>query len=187
MNSPFFQVYLGLGSNVGNREELLIQAVNLLHQIPEVFVIRSSAIYETEPVGYTEQAPFLNTVIEIKTSLSASELLVHTQRIEAELGRIRTFRWGPRTLDIDILLYENSWIHNGELQIPHPRMTERAFVLIPLAEIAPEAQIPYREGEGLRFLRVMDALAHVDGKEGVRKQKVFPWEYMNVDEKVENS
>lgn len=176
MDKQRTKAFLGLGSNMGEREKLLVQAVNLINQTPGIRVLQSSFIYETDPVGYTEQDAFLNIVIKIETSLCAAELLSRTQEVEAELGRVRTIRWGPRTLDIDILLYGNEWLNDGDLQIPHPRMTERAFVLVPLAEIAPEVQIPYKAGGEVEFLHISDALAKVDGKEGVRKWNTLDWE-----------
>lgn len=101
-----------------------------------------SSIYETAPVGYTDQADFLNVVISVATELDAHELLEACQGIEHELGRVRDIRWGPRTVDIDILLYNNDNIETESLIVPHPRMHERAFVLIPLLEIAPAVVHP---------------------------------------------
>lgn len=163
---------------MGDREELLLRAVRMIDRMPGVRVRRSSSLYETDPVGYTEQASFLNLALHIETSLAPAELLLHMQEIEAELGRERIIRWGPRTLDIDILLYGTEWIQQEGLQIPHPRMTERAFVLVPLTEIAPAALIPYRRGAKTEFLSVAAALAEVKDEEGVRRWKAFRWEHM---------
>ena len=127
--------YLGLGSNLGDREDNLRGAVALLRQ--GVSLIALSAVYETEPWGYTSQPTFLNLVCAVETGLSPQELLELAQGVEGELERVPTFRYGPRTMDVDILLYGDEVIATPELRIPHPRLWERAFVLVPLAEIAP--------------------------------------------------
>ncbi|WP_172373631.1 2-amino-4-hydroxy-6-hydroxymethyldihydropteridine diphosphokinase [Sporosarcina jiandibaonis] len=138
MNSAF----ISIGSNIGERLLHLKGAVHALHSHGGVSVLSVSSVYETAPVGYTDQADFLNIVIEVRTSLDAYDLLIVCQEIEQELGRVRTVRWGPRIVDLDILLYNNDNIKAENLIIPHPRMHERAFVLIPLLEIAPEAVHP---------------------------------------------
>lgn len=135
-------VYLGLGGNVGDPHYYLRRAIALLAAQPAIKVERVSPFLETEPVGYLEQANFLNGVVQITTSLTPQELLTATQSIENKLGRVRTVRWGPRTIDIDILLYGELILASADLTIPHPRMLERAFVLQPLAMIAPELRIP---------------------------------------------
>ena len=127
--------YLGLGSNLGDREDNLRKAVSLLRQ--QVSLIALSSVYETEPWGYTAQPNFLNLVCAVETGLSPQKLLELAQGVERDLGRIPTFRYGPRTMDVDILLYGDEVIETPELQIPHPRFSERAFALVPLAEIAP--------------------------------------------------
>jgi 2-amino-4-hydroxy-6-hydroxymethyldihydropteridine diphosphokinase len=129
--------YLGLGSNIGDRERLLRQAVAYIDRVPEIAVVHCSSIYETEPVGYTNQSAFLNAVIRIKTRLSPTDLLASCMDIEQQLQRERLVKWGPRTIDIDILLYDDLQISTPVLSIPHPLMGERFFVLIPLAEINP--------------------------------------------------
>lgn len=129
--------YLSIGSNIGNRLTYLIDAVRALHSFNRTSVLKISSVYETVPVGYTEQANFLNIVIQIETALSPPELLAVCQGIEIELGRVRDIRWGPRTVDLDILLFNQADIEVETLTVPHPRMHERAFVLIPLLEIAP--------------------------------------------------
>ncbi|KAA0941077.1 2-amino-4-hydroxy-6-hydroxymethyldihydropteridine diphosphokinase [Sporosarcina sp. ANT_H38] len=126
-----------MGSNIGDRLNHLKEAVRALHSHEGTTVAAVSSIYETEPVGFTDQADFLNMVVCVETSLEAQELLGFCQKIEQELGRIRDIRWGPRTVDLDILLYNNDNIETENLIVPHPRMRERAFVLIPLLEIAP--------------------------------------------------
>ena len=116
----------------------LKNAVRELHSHESVVVLSVSSVYETSPVGYTNQEDFLNIVIEVETTLDAYNLLTVCQETEHELGRVRTIRWGPRKVDLDILLFNNDTIKTENLIIPHPRMQERAFVLIPLLEIAPD-------------------------------------------------
>ena len=133
-------IYLSLGSNLADREANLSQAIAQLP--PAVRVLRVSPIYETEPVDYAAQPWFLNLVVEAETSLSPADLLAHTTAIEQGLGRIRTTPQGPRTIDIDILLYGDVVVQTGNLQIPHPRMPQRRFVLAPLADLAPNLRHP---------------------------------------------
>lgn len=134
--------YLSMGSNIGNRLEHLQLAVRQLNEHPSITVRKISSVYETEPVGLTEQAKFLNIAVELETSLEAIELLHACQSIENKLGRMRKIRWGPRTVDLDILLYNEEQIQLEDLIVPHLRMQERAFVLVPLVEIAKEAKNP---------------------------------------------
>lgn len=129
--------YLSIGSNIGDRLLHLTEAVRALHSHEGLTVTSVSSIYETAPVGFTDQADFLNMVVCVEAGLAAQELLDVCQKIEHGLGRIRDIRWGPRTADLDILLYNNDSIETESLVVPHPRMHERAFVLIPLLEIAP--------------------------------------------------
>ncbi|MCQ9292212.1 2-amino-4-hydroxy-6-hydroxymethyldihydropteridine diphosphokinase [Staphylococcus hyicus] len=129
-------VYLGLGSNIGDREQQLQSAVERLDQVTGIHVQHTSSMYETKPVGYVEQPDFLNVCLHIKTTLSPEALLHQCLRIEKELHRVREVRWGPRTIDIDVLLYGDEIIESEQLIVPHPRMTARAFVMIPLNEIA---------------------------------------------------
>lgn len=130
------KAYLGLGSNIGDRAHQLQQAIRIIDQYQYIDVTSISPIYETEPVGYTDQPQFLNLCIEIETTLNPQELLKRCLETEEALHRVRKIRWGPRTLDVDVLLYGNEIIEEDNLIIPHPRMTERAFVLIPLNDIA---------------------------------------------------
>lgn len=130
------QAYLGLGSNIGDRKQQLLKAIDLIGNIKGIKVTKQSSIYETAPIGYTDQPNFLNLCLEIETELSPQQLLKHCLDIEQQLHRVREIRWGPRTLDIDILLYSDNIIETDNLSIPHPRMQERAFVLIPLNDIA---------------------------------------------------
>ncbi|UMT81083.1 2-amino-4-hydroxy-6-hydroxymethyldihydropteridine diphosphokinase [Staphylococcus roterodami] len=136
------QAYLGLGSNIGDRENQLNEAIKMLSAYEGINVSKVSSIYETAPVGYTEQPNFLNLCIEIETTLSVSELLERCLEAEARLHRVRKERWGPRTIDVDILLYGNEIAELPNLSVPHPRMNERAFVLIPLNDIATDVIEP---------------------------------------------
>ena len=133
-------VYLALGSNLGDRRGHLAAALQRLHDIMEIDTVSST--YETEPVGYLEQPKFLNIAVAGTTRLAPEELLQRAKEIEAALGRQATFRNGPRPIDIDIIFYADRRLNSEHLTIPHPRMAERAFVLAPLAEIAPEAVDP---------------------------------------------
>lgn len=134
-------VYLGLGSNMGDREALLRSALQKLES-QDLRLRRVSGFYETEPVGLREQAWFLNLVAEFETELMPRQLLHRAQRVERELGRKRTVANGPRTVDVDLLLYGNSVIRCEELVVPHPRYHERRFVLAPLAELNPGLRDP---------------------------------------------
>ena len=130
------KAYLGLVSNIGNRELQLNEAIKILHAYQGIQVTQVSHIYETEPVGYTNQPKFLNLCIEIETELNLQSLLKCCLTTEQQLHRKREIRWGPRTLDIDILLFGDQIIEQDNLSVPHPRMKERSFVLIPLNDIA---------------------------------------------------
>jgi len=134
--------YLGLGSNLGDRSANLVEALRRLAQRPEIEVGNTSSVYETEPVGPQDQPNFFDQVIQVEGTCSARELLRIVQSIEKEMGRVRTRRWGPRTIDIDILLYGDERVAEPDLKIPHPQMLARQFVLIPLAEIAPGLVLP---------------------------------------------
>lgn len=136
------KVYLSLGTNIGEREQNLKLAVRLLQEMPNISVQAISSIYETAPVGYVDQPSFLNIALYIETSLSALEMLKICQSVENELGRVREIRWGPRIIDLDILLFNNDNIEVENLIVPHPRMFERAFVLVPLIEIAKSLETP---------------------------------------------
>lgn len=127
--------FISIGSNIEDRLYYLVEAVRALQTHEKINVLSVSSVYETAPVGYTEQAEFLNIVIHVETSVDAQSLLAICQHIEGQLGRVRDIRWGPRTVDLDMLLYNNETIATENLIVPHPRMCERAFVLIPLLEI----------------------------------------------------
>lgn len=133
--------YIGLGSNLGDREENLNLAVALIKK-SKIQVEARSSIYETQPQGVEDQPWFLNMVARVKTGLGARELLRILQGIEDQMGRKRVVHWGPRVIDLDVLVFDQQEIHEEDLEIPHPRMTERAFVLVPLLEIAPDVTLP---------------------------------------------
>jgi 2-amino-4-hydroxy-6-hydroxymethyldihydropteridine diphosphokinase len=132
------RVFLGMGSNLGDRSRHLDEAVGLIARIPDTEVVRLSSVYETEPWGRSGQGDFLNRVAEIRTDLEPDGLLAACRSIENRLGRERNGRWGPRTIDIDILYYDARVVEEVDLRIPHPRVAGRRFVLAPLVEIAPD-------------------------------------------------
>jgi 2-amino-4-hydroxy-6-hydroxymethyldihydropteridine diphosphokinase len=154
-------VYLGLGANLGDRRQNLTQSLDLLSRQAEIEQV--SSVYETEPVGFKEQPLFLNAVCRIATKLSPRQLLSLVKKIEVTLGRIPSFPDAPRPIDIDILFYGNKIIKSQNLTIPHPRLVQRAFVLIPLAEIAPEVTHP-ENGKTVKEL-----FSNLENTEGIRK------------------
>ncbi len=132
-------IVLGLGSNISSekntREDNIASAIRHLEAHPEIKVDKISSLYETEPVGLKEQPSFLNAVVSITTSLTPQELLAVCLSVEREMGRVREVRWGPRNIDIDLLIYHDVEMNENALELPHPRMPDRKFVLIPLREI----------------------------------------------------
>jgi 2-amino-4-hydroxy-6-hydroxymethyldihydropteridine diphosphokinase len=136
--------YVGLGANIGEPRQQLSAALGELHGLPDTRMTANSSLYRSAPLGYTDQPEFLNAVAQLDTRLSAEALLERLQEIEQRHGRERPFAGAPRTLDLDLLLYGEQTIASPRLAVPHPRMHQRAFVLKPLAEIAPEALIPGR-------------------------------------------
>jgi 2-amino-4-hydroxy-6-hydroxymethyldihydropteridine diphosphokinase len=136
------RAFIGLGSNIGDRLQFLRDAVRHLGETVGVQITAVSSVYETEPVGPAAQAWFLNAVAAVDTSLSPVTLLSHTQAIERTLGRETTYRWGPRTVDLDILLYGDIQLRTATLAIPHAELCHRAFVMIPLLELDPDLMLP---------------------------------------------
>ncbi|MCL6576400.1 2-amino-4-hydroxy-6-hydroxymethyldihydropteridine diphosphokinase [Kyrpidia sp.] len=135
-------VYLGLGANLGDRETYLRQAVTGLQRDLEPIRMKLSSLYETDPVGVEHQPLFLNACLFLRTAAPLQVVHQVARDTETRLGRTRTIRWGPRTIDIDILLFDNLVVNTPELQIPHPRMHDRIFVMVPMAELAPELRHP---------------------------------------------
>ncbi|MGH2659104.1 MAG: 2-amino-4-hydroxy-6-hydroxymethyldihydropteridine diphosphokinase [Actinomycetota bacterium] len=134
--------YLGLGSNLGDRLANLQRAVELLAAQPGLKVVRSSRVYETDPVGGPPQPDYLNAVVEVETSVSPRELLNVCMEVERGFGRVRDERWGPRTIDIDVLTYDEEEVDDPDLTVPHPRMHQRGFVLVPLIELGADPVLP---------------------------------------------
>ncbi|CAM4516905.1 2-amino-4-hydroxy-6-hydroxymethyldihydropteridine diphosphokinase [Paenibacillus endophyticus] len=161
--------YIALGSNMGNREQLLLSAISLIDEHPSIKVNRVSGLYETDPVGYTEQPPFLNMVLAVQSTLSPIELLRQLLAFEQQLGRVRQIRWGPRTIDLDLLLYDNVRMDQEELTLPHPRMMERAFVLVPLHDVLDQSHLLQQE------VGAASEAALLDGKEGITLWKTINW------------
>ena len=151
---PFRVAYVGLGSNLADPQRQVQEAFDELARIPHTSLLRRSSCYRTVPVGKADQPDFVNAVAMVETTLPPDELLQHLLAIEARHGRVRAERNGPRTLDLDLLLFGDRVVHAPGLEVPHPRMHERGFVLLPLTEVDPDAFIP---GHG----RVADLLKHV--------------------------
>ena len=171
---------LGLGSNVGDRGANLRDAIARLRAAPGVNFLRQSRVYQTEPIGVTDQPEFLNMVVEVEVAgtppplppprtrrggdvaseMGARELLTLVKQIETDVGRKQRERWGPREIDVDLLLFGDEHIVEGDLEVPHPRMWERAFVLAPLAELEPEMKTPSGE-------TVAEAARRLSGEQGV--------------------
>lgn len=156
------RVYLSLGSNLGDRRAMLQEAEARLSATPGIQILRRSSIYETEPLGMIDQPWFLNQVLEIETTLDPHDLLDAVQQVEASLGRTREVRWGPRTIDIDLLLYDHETLASERLRIPHPELAHRRFVLVPLAELNPHLRLP--DGQA-----VLDLLRRLGDRQMVRR------------------
>jgi 2-amino-4-hydroxy-6-hydroxymethyldihydropteridine diphosphokinase len=154
--------HIGLGSNLGDSRRIVADAIDALSALPHVRSLHASALYETPPWGVVDQPPFVNAVAQIETAATARALLDDMLAIERAAGRVRDgSRWGPRALDLDLLLYGGAILSEPGLDVPHPRIAQRAFVLLPLADIAPDIHVP---GAG----RVRDLLARVDA-DGCRR------------------
>lgn len=164
--------HLSLGSNVGDRLETLTSAVFALHDSDGIAVEDVSGVYETAPWGGVEQPPFLNLVARVRTTRTPHELLHELQLTEAAYGRdrAREERWGPRTLDIDILLYDDEVVDTPDLVVPHPRLAERAFVIVPLLEVMPGGALP----DGTRLTTLLQRLMPLDGVELVVRLDEVP-------------
>jgi dihydroneopterin aldolase/2-amino-4-hydroxy-6-hydroxymethyldihydropteridine diphosphokinase len=157
--------YLGLGSNISDRASFLKHALEALQAEQRVQVVRCSSIYETEPYGPVEQSDFLNMIVQIETLLPSFALLRYIHKIETDLERVRDVHWGPRTIDLDLLVFGQTITQSEELSLPHPEIARRAFVLKPLAEIAPHLVVP-----GINR-SVMDLWQNLNGEEEVRLWK----------------
>ena len=146
-SGPLKRAFLALGSNLGDRRALLAGAVAAMDDVVAV-----SPVYETDPVGGPEQGPYLNIVVELETACSAGDLLGRALALEAAAGRRRRVRWGPRTLDVDVLWVDGETTDEPDLRVPHPRMYERAFVMVPLADLAPDLAPGWSSGgaDGVR-------------------------------------
>jgi 2-amino-4-hydroxy-6-hydroxymethyldihydropteridine diphosphokinase len=150
------RAYVGLGSNLGDRAAYLLLGLSALSRLPKTHLLRLSPVYETDPVG-PPQPPYLNMVAELETELSPKGLLAEMLRIEKALGRERRERWGPRTLDLDLLLYGDLVLEEEGLSVPHPRLHERAFVLVPLLDLLPEGRHPLWGQSFAELLASLDA------------------------------
>lgn len=159
-------VFIGLGSNVGNRNDNLKKAVEMLESHSRIKVIKRSSIYETAPVGYVNQPDFLNAVVKIETALSPRELIKVTKGVEEELKRKRKTKWGPRTIDLDILIYDDVVMDEPHLKLPHPEIVNRAFVLVPLYEIAAELALPGGK-------KIKDLLNGIKDEQQIKKAASF--------------
>lgn len=160
------RVFIGIGANLNDPEAGVRHAICALDQIPHTRLVAASSLYRTAPVGYLDQPNFVNAVAELETFLAPSELLTRLLSIEQRFGRKRSTRNAPRTLDLDLLLYGEREIRTATLTVPHPRMTERAFVLVPLAEIDPAVAVG-RHGTAAQLLEAVD----VDGVRRIAKAK----------------
>ena len=135
-------VYIGIGSNVGDKAYQCEQGISEIQKLDRHRLLARSSLYKTQPIGYTEQDWFINLVIKIETEMDAPALLSSLKEIESRLGRVETLRWGPRTIDLDILFFNDHQIQTDELTVPHPLIQDRQFVLVPLAEIDPNLTHP---------------------------------------------
>lgn len=147
-------VYIGLGSNLDNPAAQIAGAMDELAVLPETDLVKRSSLYRSAPLGPQDQPDFINAVVQLQTGLSADMLMIQLQQIEHTHGRTRAVHWGPRTLDLDLLLYGNMKIRTEKLTVPHPQIATRSFVLCPLLEIDPEVEIPELGSAGDLFRRL---------------------------------
>ncbi len=157
-------VLLGIGSNLGDKIGNCESAINRLEALKEIRIIQRSSLYRTKPVGFYQQDWFVNCALKAETVLGPYELLACLKKLERALGRGKTFRWGPRIIDLDILLFNRDEFISKDLQIPHPRLHERAFVLVPLCEIDPET---FHPGLKKNVQRLLKELGEIDGVERI--------------------
>lgn len=162
-------VYIGIGSNVGDRKANCIRAVDLMKE-SGMTVSRESSFYETEPWGVKEQPMFINMAVTAETDLSAQAVLSSLKRIEEKMGRQESVRWGPRCIDLDILFYDDEVISESNLRIPHPLLQEREFVLLPLCEIAPDKQHPVLLKTVRQLREELNNVQHPERKEQVKNR-----------------
>jgi 2-amino-4-hydroxy-6-hydroxymethyldihydropteridine diphosphokinase len=152
--SKTFPIYIALGTNLGDRAQNLRKAVQMMP--PQVNIVDKSPVYQTPPWGYEDQPKFLNQVIFAYTTLPPKDLLTYLKNIEIQIGRTPSFRYGPRLVDLDILFYGNLILKSKELQIPHPRIAERAFVLVPLNDLKPDLEHPLLKVSVNKLLQQLD-------------------------------
>ena len=143
------KILVGVGSNLGDREFLIRKAVEAMRDLPRTLVVRVSSLYDSDPVGEIDQPAFLNAVVWLETTLAPRELLWHLLLIEKRMGRVRSQRWGPRPIDLDLLFYGDETVDEPDLKVPHPEASLRAFVLLPLMELDPNFVHP-TTGESIR-------------------------------------
>ncbi|OGP73412.1 MAG: 2-amino-4-hydroxy-6-hydroxymethyldihydropteridine diphosphokinase [Deltaproteobacteria bacterium RBG_16_49_23] len=170
-------VYIGIGSNLGDKIAHCEKAISEILNIDRHRLLSRSSLFKTRPIGYTAQDWFVNGVIKLESDLEPHDLFRALKDVESRLGRAETFRWGPREIDLDILLYDDRIIQTENLQIPHPHMHERQFVLIPLVEIEPELIHPVLKKS------VQNLLKEAKEDQGVEKLKSFPRSLCERDEK----
>ena len=161
--------FIGLGSNMGEPVDRCLEGIEYLRKMKGTQVLRRSSFYRTEPVGFLDQEWFINAVVEIRTTLSASELMLEFQAIESLMGRQKPVKWGPRIIDLDILLYGQEVIHTDLVTVPHPEFHKRRFVLEPLYEIAPYAIHP---AFGVSVAGLMERLADENKIERLKEKKM---------------
>jgi 2-amino-4-hydroxy-6-hydroxymethyldihydropteridine diphosphokinase len=155
--------YVGLGSNIGDKAGNILRALDILSQSDGIKITKVSSFYETEPIGYEDQDWFINAVAQIETIFSPEELLIAFKKVEQIMGRKNTIRWGPREIDLDLLMYDQLCFESPGLVIPHPRLHERAFVLVPLVEIAPDLFHPIQKKT------IAELLAELQSQKTVRQ------------------